>query len=112
MNKFIKKDSEKVEKKENNDFYKLIGNRAKIVSESKDSVKFINYIKDDENKTVNDFTCWIPKKLIWKSEYSLTVTISIPKKWDKFQIESQSLQQTSEFNFNEFVELMGLKLKK
>lgn len=102
-----KVENKKVESK-NNEFYKLIGNRAKVIGESKESVLFANAFKD-KNETKYNYT-WLPKSLVFKNDYWLGLNISIPKNWElKFWNTDNENFVTDKID--EFCNAMGFRLK-
>lgn len=109
MKKITKKSNEKIVKKnvtkEADGFVKVVCNRAYIVGESKKSVLFAGYHKD------NTYITWYPKKLVFKSEYALTITISIPKSWKEYTFNDINGNDYSTDDLEEYMNLFHWKQK-
>lgn len=96
----------KKSKKSNDGFYRVICNRAYIVGESKKSVLFAGYQKS------NTYTTWFPKKLVFKNEYALTVTISIPKDWETYSFSDIDGNEFEADSLKEYMTKFNWKFKK
>lgn len=111
MEKINKKQSSTINKKQNKDlnkngFYKVVCNRAYIVGESKNSVLFGGYGKQD-----NTYLTWLPKKLVFKNEYALMVTISIPKSWDNYSFSDINGNEYTSKDIEEYKSIFKWKTK-
>lgn len=107
----MKKREYKEKKSNSKDFYYLIGNRAKVIGESQKSVKFLNTITNKKGDAVF-YEMWLPKKLVFKNEYSLMLTICIPKDWDEYNISSPTTNEDLTLeSLDELKEYMGFKEK-
>lgn len=105
-----KKESKKVEQQDG--FYKLTANRAKVFGESKNSVLFVNYYKKDSKSELKTYYSWLPKKIVFKNEYCLTLNISIPKSWKEYEFNNGDGETYTTKDINEYCELLGFKIKK
>lgn len=113
----IQNDSEMIREKletKNNDFITFVGNRAKIVGESKTSVLFHNKVKESENK-YRIYYLWIPKSLVFKNDYSLYVNINIPNSWELTPYDNYNDDYSIDFNTKSAIDdiqnIMGFVLK-
>lgn len=93
------------------EFTKLVASRAMILGESKTSVLFVSYKKDDKNQKIT-FLTWLPKTIVFKNEYALTVTISIPSTWKEFKVTDTDGGEYTIDNIDEYVTTMGFNFKK
>lgn len=108
----IKNESDRIRKAmepKSNDFINLIGNRAKIVGESKTSILFCNKTKEKV------YYLWLPKTIVFKNDYSLYVNINIPKNWELTPYDNEnneySIDLTSKSGLDDLIETMGFVLK-
>lgn len=92
------------------EFTKLVASRAMILGESKTSVLFVSYKKDDKNQKIT-FLTWLPKTIVFKSEYALTVTISIPSTWKEFTVTDTDGGEYKIDNVLEYAQTMDFKIK-
>lgn len=99
----------KKQETKNNEFINLVGNRAKIVGESKTSVLFCNKTKEKV------YYLWLPKTIVFKNDYSLYVNINIPKNWELTPYDNEnneySIDLTSTSGLDDLIETMEFVLK-
>lgn len=102
----IKKTQNTTTTKKNDDFYYLESSRLYISGESKSSVLFYKKV----NETLTNYT-WVPKQLIFKSEYSLRLKIHLPKKWVSYSFYNSKGETYDATNIDDYCKACGFVLK-